>query len=64
MDVTVLGATNLWYNIRDVKRLGRVLNTFSKHLCMFRLVEKGLIGELGAQVLLMLARDFATIEEP
>ena len=62
--ILVLGATNLWYNIRDVKRLGRVLNTFSKRLCMFRLVKKGLIGELGARVLLMLARDFATIEEP
>jgi hypothetical protein len=58
--ILVLGAANILYNTGEVKRLGRVLDTFSKHLCSPGLVEKGLIGELGARVLLLLARDFAT----
>jgi len=55
----VLGAANILYNTEDDRRLGRVLDTFSKHLCSSGLVEKGLTGELGARVLLLLARDFA-----
>jgi len=61
--ILVLGAANILYNTGEVKRLGRVLDTFSKHLCSSGLVEKGLIGELGAWVLLLLARDFATPDE-
>jgi hypothetical protein len=58
--ILVLGAANILYNTKEAKRLGRVLDTFSKRLCSSGLVEKGLIGELGARVLLLLARDFAT----
>lgn len=58
--ILVLGAVNILHNTGEVKRLGRVLDTFSKHLCSSGLVEKGLIGELGARILLILARDFAT----
>ena len=60
--ILVLGAVNILYNAED-KRLGQVLDTFSKHLCSSGLVEKGLIGELGARILLILARDFATPAE-
>ena len=58
--ILVLGAINILHNTGDVKRLGRVLDTFSKHLCSAGVVKKGLTGELGAWVLLLLARDFAT----
>ena len=58
--ILVLGAANILYNTKGDKRLGWVLDTFSKHLCSSGFVEKGLIGELGARVLLLLARDFAT----
>jgi hypothetical protein len=57
--ILVLGAVNNLYNIEDAKRFGRVLDTFNKHLCSAGLVEKGLIGELAARILLLLARDFA-----
>jgi hypothetical protein len=57
--VLVLGAVDLLYNTEDAGRLNKVLNTFSQHLCSAGLVEKGLIGELSARVLLLLARDFA-----
>ena len=43
--------------------LGRVLDTFSQQLCSAGLVEKGLTGELGARLLLLLARDFVAPEE-
>ncbi|KIM86830.1 hypothetical protein PILCRDRAFT_4708 [Piloderma croceum F 1598] len=55
--ILVLGAVNILYNPGDDRRLGRVLDTFSKHLCSAGLVEKGLTGELGARILLLLARD-------
>jgi hypothetical protein len=58
--ILVLGAVNNLYNTMDDKRFGRVLDTFSNHLCSAGLVEKGLIGELGTRILLILARDFAT----
>ena len=61
--ILVLGAVNILYNTGDVNRLGRVLDTFSKHLCSSGLVEKGFTGELGARILLLLARDFAAPEE-
>jgi hypothetical protein len=54
--VLVLGAVDIIY--KKAKRWGPVLNTFSKHLCEAGLVEKGLIGELGARTLLLIARDF------
>ena len=57
--ILVLGAVNILHDPKDDKLLGRVLDTFSKRLCSAGLVEKGLIGELGARILLLLARDFA-----
>ena len=57
--ILVLGAVNILHNTGDVKCLGRVLDTFSKHLYSSGLVEKGLTGELGARILLLLVRDFA-----
>ena len=56
--ILVLGAVNILYNIKDVKCLGQVLDTFNKQLCSSGLVGKGLTGELGAQILLLLACDF------
>ncbi len=57
--ILVLGAIDILHNPEDDKRLGQVLGTFSKQLCSAGLVENGLIGELGARILLLLARDFA-----
>ena len=57
--ILVLAAVGILHNPEDDKRLGRVLDTFNKRLCSAGLVEKGLIGELGARILLLLARDFA-----
>jgi hypothetical protein len=45
--------------VRD-RGWGPVLDTFSKNLCKSGLVEKGLLGELAARTLLIIARDFAT----
>ena len=56
--ILILGAVNILYNIKDVKCLGQVLDTFNKQLCSSGLVGKGLTGELGAQILLLLACDF------
>jgi hypothetical protein len=43
---------------REKQPWGPVLDTFSESLCSSGLVEKGLIGELGARTLLLVARDF------
>ena len=40
-------------------RWPETLNTLSKDLCSAGLVEKGLLGELNARILLIVARDFA-----
>jgi hypothetical protein len=61
--IPVLGAVNNLYSGADDKRFGQVLDAFSKHLCSAGFVEKGLIGELGARILLILARDFAASME-
>ena len=58
--ILVLGTANILHNTGEGKRLGWVLDTFSKHLCSSGLVKKGLIGELGARILLMLAHGFVT----
>jgi hypothetical protein len=57
--ILVLGAANILYNTTDDRHLGRVLETFNKQLSSAGLVKKGLTGELGARILLLLARDFA-----
>ena len=54
-----LGAAHILYQNADKKILRRVLDTFNQHLCGSGLVEKGHPGELGAQVLFLMARDFA-----
>jgi hypothetical protein len=57
--ILALGAIDILYNARDSKRLGRVLNTLSADLCSAGLVDKGLLGELSARILLLIARDYA-----
>lgn len=54
--ILVQGAVNILHS--EKKPWGPVLKTFSKSLCQVGLVEKGLIGELGARTLLVIARDF------
>ena len=57
--VLVLAAVDILYSTGDGRLLGRVLDTFSNHLCKSGLVETGLMGELAARLLLLLARDSA-----
>jgi hypothetical protein len=57
--ILVLGAISLLYNAHDSKRLGTVLKTLSVHLCSAGLVDKGLLGELAARILVLTARDYA-----
>lgn len=54
--ILVQGAVNILH--REKKPWGPVLKTLSKSLCQVGLVEKGLIGELSARTLLVIARDF------
>jgi hypothetical protein len=55
--ILVFGAINLLYGKQRL--LGTVLNTLSADLCGGGLVEKGLLGELCARILLLTARDYA-----
>jgi hypothetical protein len=55
--VLVLGAITMLY--KGGGGWAPVLNTFSTALCDRGVVEKGLMGELGARTLLLVARDFA-----
>ena len=57
--VLVMGSIGILYNTPEPERLRHVLNTLSKELCGAGLVEKGILGELGARILLLVARDFA-----
>jgi hypothetical protein len=54
----VLGAVDILYRTPD--RWPSVLNSLCATLCKGGLVDKGLMGELAARMLLLLARDFAT----
>ncbi|KAM6495125.1 hypothetical protein JOM56_009748 [Amanita muscaria] len=56
--ILVLASANLMCNQKDKKRLAKVLTTLTKDLCSAGLVEKGLLGELFARTLLLIARDF------
>lgn len=49
---------------REDEPWGPVLDMFSTSLCKSGLVEKGLIGELGARTLLLIARDFTAPKRP
>ena len=57
--VLVMGSIDILYNTQEPDRLQHVLNTLSTELCGAGLIEKGILGELGARTLLLIARDFA-----
>ena len=58
--VLVMGSIDILYNTPEpARRLQEVLNTLSQELCAAGLIEKGILGELGACTLLLIARDFA-----
>jgi hypothetical protein len=58
--ILALAAASILHNEDRGRGWGPVLDTFSKGLCESGLVEKGLLGELAARTLLIIARDFAT----
>jgi hypothetical protein len=60
--VLVLGAISLLY-AGDSERYPAALTMLSRDLCSAGLIEKGLIGELAARVLLLTARDYASSRE-
>ena len=62
--ILVLGSFDVLYHVYSQNILPGALNTLSKHLCSAGLVEKGVMGELGARILLLIARDFAAPSEP
>jgi hypothetical protein len=57
--ILVMGSADILHNKSHPDRLKLVLDTLSKDLCSAGLVEKGVLGELGARTLLLIARDFA-----
>jgi len=61
--ILVLGAVDILYNPNAKEnRLQGALHTLSVDLCSAGLVEKGVMGELAARILLLVARDFASPE--
>ncbi|KIL57071.1 hypothetical protein M378DRAFT_16508 [Amanita muscaria Koide BX008] len=61
--ILVLASAKLLYNRFDKKRLADVLAALTKDLCSAGLVEKGLLGELFARTLLLIARDFTVLQD-
>ncbi|KAF8343352.1 hypothetical protein F5887DRAFT_1212486 [Amanita rubescens] len=57
--ILVMGSIDILYNTSKPDRLRRVLDTLGRDLCGVGLVEKGVLGELGARILILIARDFA-----
>jgi hypothetical protein len=57
--ILVLASADILYNTNDKNRLAEVLDVLSRSLCRSGLVEKGILGELIARTLLLIARDFA-----
>jgi hypothetical protein len=55
--VLVLGTTNLIYKTT----WPLIIRTLNQELCAAGLIEKGLVGELAARALLLIARDYATL---
>ena len=55
----VMGSIDILHNTLVPDRLQQVLSTLSRDLCSAGLIEKGLLGELGARALIPIARDFA-----
>ena len=56
--ILALGSGSIWYNQGLPNYLQDSLLTLSEDLCSAGLVEKGIMGELAARVLLLVARDF------
>jgi len=54
-----LGSAHILHNMGKPNHLKDSLTTLSADLCSAGLVEKGIMGELGARILLLVARDFA-----
>ncbi|KAK2464638.1 hypothetical protein APHAL10511_003331 [Amanita phalloides] len=61
--ILVMGSSSILY-AKGKDCLGHVLNTLSQDLCGAGLVDKGILGELGARTLLLIARDFAALVAP
>ncbi|KAF8343349.1 hypothetical protein F5887DRAFT_886857, partial [Amanita rubescens] len=57
--ILVLGTIDILYNTSKPDRLRRILDTLSRDLCGVGLVEKGVLGELGARILILIACNFA-----
>lgn len=57
--ILALGSAHLLYDQSETHCWARVLSTFSHDLCSAGLIEKGILGELSARTLLLIARDFA-----
>lgn len=57
--ILALGGFHILYNQGDMQRLRDTLDTLSNDLCSSGLVEKGIMGELAARTLLLVARDFS-----
>jgi hypothetical protein len=55
--ILALAAAEIIY--REDAQWAHILDSFNVRLCRAGLVEKGLLGELGARTLLLIARDFA-----
>ncbi|EDR00640.1 uncharacterized protein LACBIDRAFT_333946 [Laccaria bicolor S238N-H82] len=58
--ILVQGSIDLLYNTSETNRLAHVLDTLSNDLCSRELIKKGALGELGARILLLIARHFTT----
>ena len=54
--VLALAASDLLCHPSDPSRLGVVLDTLSEKLCQSGLIERGLVGELAARILLLVTR--------
>jgi hypothetical protein len=60
--ILALGSGSILYNQGPPNYLRDSLFTLSKDLCSAGLVEKGIMGELAARALLLVARDFTAPE--
>jgi hypothetical protein len=56
----VLGAVHKMYTNPETNRLGMMLDVLNQDLCKAGLVDKGLLGELCARILILIARDYAS----
>jgi hypothetical protein len=61
--VLVLGAIDLLYRNHDSRQFADALSTLGNDLCSAGLVDKGLLGELASRILLLTARDYASLDK-